>query len=501
MTGLVAAWEAMQAGVEVTLLEADKQAGGKVGSSTVGGVRVDSGPDSFLTRDPVMVDLCHRLGLGNDLVAPNANRAYVWVEGSLCSLPEKSLLGVPYDVDSPALRKILSPTGLDTLRHGLDQLNVSVGGGVSGGGSSTGDVSVGGGVSGGGSSTGDVSVGAALRPLIGDEAFERLVDPLIGGIYAGTADDLSLTACAPSIHMALQHEGILKKSLRWAAQQYKQKQKSGFKSVRGGVFRIVEALVAELGHRVRCESPVLELRPGHTDIRKPEDTDMRAGCTEDKGPRSWQLVTPYDTVSVDAVVLATPAWVTAQLIEKHSPVASTMLSDIDYADVVIVTFELPSERVVHPLNGAGFLVPRNQGFLTTACSWSSSKWQHYRKPQKVILRVSAGRIDDTRWADSDHDQLTEVLIDELIHFGLLAPSGHSSSISFSARITPWPRSLPQYRPGHLDRVGGIRAHLDKDVVGLIVAGAALDGLGLPACARQGINAAIQAIEASQSLAE
>ena len=207
----------------------------------------------------------------------------------------------------------------------------------------------------------------------------------------------------------------------------------------------------------------------------------------------------------------------AELIQSHVSSASTILSEVQYCDVGIVTFLFPARCVVHTLEGSGFVVPRSEGKLTTACSWTSSKWRHYRTSDRVVMRVSVGRFDDRRWLHLGKDELVNILIKELMQFGLLDDSvrytphdytpnryttqqyspqrqtperhhsprlRHTGSISVSAAVTAWHGALPQYRPGHLQRVDEVERQLELETPGVKIAGAALRGLGLPACVRQ-----------------
>ena len=542
ITGLSAAWELRRIGAEVVVLEAADRAGGKIEGSRVGGIDVDSGPDGFLIRDPAMADLCRRLGLGDELVPPAESRAFVWVDGALRPLPRESVLGAPYDAGAAGLSDILSPSGLADLRLRLRRAFPPL--------------------------TGDASVGEVLRPRIGDEAFARLVDPLLGGVNAGSADQMSVAASAAPFHEAARRGGPFGPALRSVARaQHAAATQPGaatprarattgavparplaasrrtadrarasngagrapvFNSVRGGTARIVAALAAELRDALFLRTPVRSL------------ARVRAGAA---GRRGWRLDTPRGSVFAEAVILAPPAWVTAGLVAPHSPDAAAFLADIEYADAVLVTFVVPAELVARPLEGSGFLVPRlghrGRGPLTTACSWSSSKWEHYRRPDRAVLRVSAGRTDDRRWLGMDRAALVARLSRELADFGILADFGvladprgacpppredpdaggpaasavldhsrrhHSRGRSSrrrslpAVRVTPWPRSLPQYRPGHLERVDDLERCLAADASGLIAAGAALRGLGLPACVRQGRAAATRALNATDNRA-
>ena len=454
IAGLAAAYELKCAGVEAVVLEAGDRAGGKIDCSPVGGLTVDSGPDGFVARDPAAAELCRRLGLGAELVEPASSGAFVWVDRRLRPLPARSVLGVPWTADAVAGTGIVSERAAGALARGLARHA--------------------------GALAGDATVGEVLRPRVGDEVFERLVDPLLGGINAGSADEMSIEACAPPLFEAARRGGPLGPALRQvAAGQGRDRDREApapvFRSVRGGVTRIVAALAAELGEAVILGAPVRSVS------RAP---------TRGSGHR-WTVTTPSGAVGADGVALACPAWESARLLEPLAPEAAGILGDIEYSDVALTTFVIQHDRLARPLDGSGFLVPRSEGLLTTACSWASSKWRHYDREGLAVLRVSAGRTDDRRWLDLDPAELVSTLAAELAETGLVSAEDAARG-RFEARVTPWPRSLPQYRPGHLERIAAAEACLADRTPGLAAAGAALRGVGLPACIR-GAQAAAAAI--------
>ena len=458
ITGLSAAYQLRLDGAEVIVLEASDRVGGVVAGSTVGGVFVESGPDGFLARRAEMADLCRQLGLGADLVAPAVSRAFIWADGALRPIPAPSVLGVPLDADSVAVSGLVSDEAVEELRAGLDQPAPPL--------------------------IGDAAVGEALRPRLGDEVFERLVDPLLGGINGGSADAMSLAAGASRLHEALCRGGPLGEALRTDTDEaeagpvmkagtgrcspppgWRGTDEAGagpvMMGVRGGTTRVTAALAAALGPSIRTAAPVTAV---------------------ERTQSGWSLATPDGPVEADRVILTAPAPVTASLLEPHCPEAAEILGAVEYSDVVLVTFVAQAERIAHQLDGSGFLAPRDQGLLMTACSWSSSKWEHYRGGGRVVLRVSAGRTDDRRWLGMDRPELVAALADELaVTVGL---DGYDA-----VRVTPWPQSLPQYRPGHLDRMDKLDRHLADTAPGLVATGAAHRGLGLPACVAQGRAAA------------
>ena len=450
ISGLAAAFEIQRAGIEAVVLEAGDRPGGKIDGAPVGCLTVDVGADGFVARDPAAAELCRRLGLGPDLVEPASSGAFVWVDGCLRPLPDRSVLGLPWTAGAVKGAGIVSDDGADALARGLAHDAEPL--------------------------PGDASVGEALRPRVGDEVFERLIDPLLGGINAGSADEMSIEACAPPLYEAARRGGPLGPALRQvAARQGRDRDPEApapvFWSVRGGVTRMVDALAAELGDAVRLSTPVRSVGPA-------------AG----RGGRRWSLATSDGPLDADGVILACPAWESARLLEPLVPDAAGILGEIEYSDVVLAAFVLQDDCLARPLDGSGFLVPRDQGLLTTACSWASAKWRHYDYEGLAVLRVSAGRTDDRRWLDLSADELVSALASELAATGMVSPADAAQG-RFEARITPWPRSLPQYRPGHLQRVAAVDAALAGETPGLATVGAALRGVGLPACIRGAREAA------------
>ena len=448
IAGLAAAYELKCNGVDAVVLEAGDRPGGSIDESSVGGLTVDSGPDGFVARDPAAAELCRRIGLGAELVTPASSGAYVLGDTELLRFPDRSVLGVPWTADALAGTGIVSEAGAATLRRGLARDAEPL--------------------------AGDASVGEVLRPRVGDEVFERLVDPLLGGINAGSADRMSIEACAPPLHEAARRGGPLGTALQRVAAR-RDGDGAGspmFQSVRGGVARMVDALAAELGDAVRLSTPVQQVTPA-----------AAAG-----GGRSWKVATPRGSLDAGGVIAACPAWESARLLEHLAPDAAGILGDIEYADVALATFVVSAEHLARPLDASGFLVPRSAGLLTTACSWSSAKWQHYARAGLAVLRVSAGRTDDRRWMDLDPDDLVSTLAGELAETGVVVRDAVTSGC-LEARLRPWRRSLPQYRPGHLDRVAAVETCLAGETPGLAAAGAAFRGVGLPACIRSGQQAA------------
>jgi protoporphyrinogen/coproporphyrinogen III oxidase len=443
ISGLAAAWAGMQQGADVVLLEAAGAPGGKLRTSPVAGIEIDEGADAFLARVPEAVRLCRELGLADDLVSPATGTAYVWIDGALRRLPPEQLLGVPTDLDAVAASGILTAAGVERARADLTAPDDAP--------------------------TGDEAIGGLVRRRLGDEVLDRLVAPLLGGIWAGDCDLLSLRVAAANLAEARDRDPSLIRgaaALRAEAIERGVADSPVFLAPGGGVARLVDALAERLGERLRCGAPVSGLEPDGAGWR------VATGDGDRPGPHR------HPPVLADRVVLATPAYVTARLLAGLVPEVAAFLSGIDYASVVLTVLVVPREGIDHPLDGSGFLVPKSSGRLLTACSWMTSKWAHLSvDPSTVILRPSAGRAGDERALAATDEELVAALVDDLRDtMGLHARPT-------AVRVTRWERSFPQPRPGHLDAVARAERALAERAPGLTMAGAWELGVGIPACIR------------------
>lgn len=445
ITGLAAAHALAHAPrpPRVTLLEADDRLGGKILTTEIAGHPVDAGPDAFLARVPWATDLCRRLGLGDELVSPARGRAFVWSRGRLRPLPEDLVLGVPTALWPLARSGIVPIPGL--VRAGLDLVLPADAPG------------------------GDEAIGSLVTRRLGRTVSERLVDPLLGGIYAGDADRLSASMAAPQlVAVARRHRSLILGLRAHRREHPPDPTQPVFHTLPAGLGRLVDRLAAAV-----------------------EGVDLRLGtrveAVASDGPGCRLTLDGQAPLGADAVVLATPAHVSSRLLAGAAPAAAGGLAGIEHASVVLVTLAIDAGALPGPLDGSGYLVPRGEGLLHTACSWASSKWAHLAEPGRVLLRVSAGRLGDDRPLRLDEDELLDRLLGELrLVMGL---SGEPSAV----RVNRWVDAFPQYPPGHLDRVAGIEARVREAIPGVELAGAAYRGIGVPACIRQGEEAAARVL--------
>ena len=433
VSGLATAYrliDRLGADASVVVLESADRPGGKVTTRSVAGLPVDTGPDAFLSRAPELSELVTRLGLADDVTGPLPGGAFVWSRGALHAIPAGGFFGIPNRV-LPLLRsRLLSPAGV--LRAGADLVRPRT------------------------PLRDDPSVADVVRPRLGSEAYDRLVQPLLGGVHAGDAARLSAASTVPEVLGIARGGRSLVLSLR--ARRRAMPTPSGppappLVSLRGGMTRLVDALVGAIGpSRVRTSSPVVAMR-------RVDD--------------AWLLETPRGAVLATSVVLAAPAYVTADLLDAVSPGLARELRAIEYVGVANVTLALPRSEV-GDLVGTGFLVPPVEHDIVVGCTWLTSKWPHLAGHDVVLVRCMVGRDGDQRWLDMDDDQLVAAVRASLAHMmGLTAAP-------IEVLVQRWPAAMPQYVVGHGARLAAIDALL-APLPGVRLTGAAYRGAGLAGC--------------------
>ncbi|HWG93694.1 MAG TPA: protoporphyrinogen oxidase [Mycobacteriales bacterium] len=417
--------------VHVVVLEASAALGGKLRGSEVAGVVVDEGADSLLARVPDAVELARAVGLGDRLVPPATAGAGLWTRGRVRPLPTGTVLGVPADLRALARSGALPPA--DVARAALDLVLP------------------------GQPVEEDVAVGALVARRLGRGVVDRLVDPLLGGVYAGRADALSLHATVPQLARTAATTPSLVRAAR-AARPARPVEGPVFLGLVGGLGTLPPAVAAASGAEVRLGTTVRGLS---------------------RTPSGWRLelgsAASPEALDADAVVLAVPAAPAARLLRGVAPAAAAEVGVLDYASVALVTLVLDGPA---PGTGSGYLVPAVEGRLTKAVTFTSRKWQHLAGGPAVV-RASVGRVGEEASLQRDDADLVATVVRELER--AVGPLPHV----LGTRVTRWGGGLPQYAVGHLDRVRRARAALPP---GLALAGAAVDGVGVPACAGSGRRA-------------
>ncbi|WP_237111009.1 protoporphyrinogen oxidase [Nonomuraea sp. MG754425] len=446
ISGLAAAWYLRQSAggrVRVTVLEGSPRIGGKLHASEVAGVSVDAGAESMLARRPEGKELAKAVGLGDDLVFPGSLSSAVYTRGALRPMPKGQVMGVPADLTELARTGIVSPGGL--LRVPLDQILPAT------------------------LVRTDVSVAAYIRARMGGEIVDRLVEPLLGGVYAGRADMLSLEATMPRVAAVARSERSLLSAVRQLVEETPKEQGPVFTSLRGGVGTLPEA------------------------VAKASEADVRTGVTVRELHRTetgWRLVAgPVprpEVIEADAVILATPGPATSRLLGSEVPKAAAELARIQYASMAVVTLAYPLDAFPEPPGASGYLVPPVERRPVKAVTFSSVKWPHLAR-DLVILRCSIGRIGEEHLLQREDAELVSLATAEMAD--VMGVRG----LPADTRVTRWGGGLPQYNVGHLDRVARVRAAVSVEP-GLAVCGAAYDGIGIPACVGTARTAAARVLD-------
>lgn len=484
----------------VVLVDSAERLGGKILSTPFDGRLVDEGADAFLLRVPWATELCDELGIANERISPavgGASVAHPAARGTqLTPLPDGLVGGVPTRL-GPLLRSpLLGRT--DALRaaadyvlprrftaRGLRRAAMDRREAAAAASSAPRSVRVRPGAhgtetSGDGDAVrvrqGAASVGDIVRARLGAAVAAQVVDPLLGSISAGDISRLDAAMSAPILGQALERSRSLMRGLR-QMQPASASDGSGpapiFGSFDVGMSRLVQALTERLdGCILRLGTPVEAIR--HPGTR-------------------FAVHTGSEVLDADAVIVAAPAHAAARML-PGAPTAAARLALIEYASVAVVTLSVRAEAIEAPAE-AGFLVTRDTGWLTTACSYGSAKWPNWAADgsPNVVLRVSVGRDDDDRHTRLDDDELRNTVLAELSSLQPLRGLGDPDAVT-EWRVSRWPQSLPQYRPGHSQLVERIEEALAREMPGVFVTGAAYRGLGIPACIRQGNEAAAAVVQ-------
>ena len=454
ITGLSAAYYARKwlrerrIDAEITILEETNRLGGKIRTLRRDGFTIEQGPDSFIARKTAVLELTKDLGLEHLLVGtnPRAKQNFILHQGRFHPMPPGLMLGIPTQMWPMVKTGLLSPVG--KLRAGLDLLLPAK------------------------RDEADESLGGFIRRRLGREVLENLTEPLLAGIYAGDTAELSLKATFPQFReMERKHRSLIL-GLLASKKQPAPKPREGlpeaaynsvFLTLEGGLTVMTDALAAALQEeRVITGQAVVGL--------------TRQG-------RRYQLeLSSNERIEADAVILATPAYAAARLLQDQISTAG-YLEQIRYVSVANLAFAYRRKEIQHALNGSGVLIPRGEGRMITAITWTSSKWLHSAPEDQVLLRAYIGRLGDQAWTQLPEEEVRRRVATELREL-----MGIKAKPLF-CEMSSLPASMPQYPVGHVERVEALRAEMQRTIPGVLLCGAGYGGVGIPDCIRQGKEAA------------
>lgn len=421
---------------EILLIEGAGRMGGVIQTSTISQGAIEAGPDSFITRNASAYDLVRQLGLEEALIAPATGSAFIYARSALHPIPKGTVFGAPSDLRKFAGNTLISTRG--QLRAALEVLLPRT------------------------KVPDDMTVGSFARRRWGNEVAEWLIDPLVGGIHAGSAFDLSLERCAPQYLKASRLSRSVTLGLSGMGSSQAKPALPMFYSLEGGLERLVEALHSRLrdrGVRIVSNSAALGILKHH---------------------QGFEITTNEHVFNARGVICAVPSHIGSKLLRNLDGELAKLLGLIDYSSPIMAILAYPEDAFAHELEGSGVLVPRPTRMLTTAVTFASNKWPASKPPGEHILRVSAGRYRDERaWRLGDEDLINS------LHTEISVILGAATS-PIRSEIHRWPKSLPQFKPFHGALVDKIMNNLPK---GFALAGSPFLGVGIPACISSGSDAA------------
>lgn len=484
IAGLAAAYElerARGAGAEVeyTLFESRERLGGSLASEIVNGVVLERGPDSFLSEKPAGAELCRELGLADQLTPSNdANRkTYIVVKNRLVPLPDGLMFLIPTKLVPTALSGLFSPA--TKIRMALELLHPPRPSGH------------------------DESVAALVERHFGQEAVDRLADPLLSGIYGGDATQLSARTVLPKLVEMETQYGSLTRGMLAAHRQMRAKMvaalaasgngtggtqgqsaqrpnagpRSIFTTLKGGLQQLVDALEARLNPKwVRKSTAVSSME--------------RVGD-------GWQIRCADAVENYDAVIVASPAWVAGGLVAATDAGLGDDLSAIPYSSSITVNLVFDEAQLGPLPDGFGFLVPAVEGRAMLACTFVHRKFAGRTPTGKAVLRAFLGGAKNEALLDQSDEVLVATVRRELSEIlGARVVGPHIPAEA--TQVSRWRRAMAQYAVGHQDRMNRVKERA-ANLPGLRLAGNAYDGIGIPDCIRTGRNAAKELMAAKQIL--
>ncbi len=455
ITGLSAAYylqkeiHAEGLNVNCVLYEGADTLGGKIKTEYFDDFVIENGPDSFLARKTSAAELGAEVGLEQDLVYNNATKSYILHGGELYPMPGGAIMGIPTQWGPFLSTRLLSPMGKIRAAADLVLPRSSKNGS-------------------------DQSLGHFFRNRLGGEVVDRLIEPLLSGIYAGNIDRLSLQATFPQFQqMEEQYRSLvvgMKSSLVKRGHDGQKRttvKKNGmFQTFKGGLNSLVTAIADHLDEgAVHTGTPV-------TKINK-ENNGYTLSFSDGRIDQ------------VDRIILTTPHQVTAKLFDNMT--IFDEIKDVPSTSVATVVLAFDPAAIKKDIDGSGFVVSKKSNYKITACTWTNKKWSHSAPDDRVLLRAYVGRAGEEEIVDRQDEEIIATVLQDLNH--IMELEGEPEFY----RITRWRNAMPQYLVGHKDRLLALKAEMKKELPGVYLAGASYEGIGIPDCIDQAKKAAGEAL--------
>ncbi|MBX3055349.1 MAG: protoporphyrinogen oxidase [Anaerolineae bacterium] len=469
IAGLSAAWyvqqEAARQGVDITytLVEQSDRWGGKILTETVDGFGarpfiIEAGPDSFLSQKPWAAQLARELGIADQFLPTNDGRRQTFIlhNGRPTPLPDGVMLIAPTKIKPFVQSRLISPWG--KLRMGLDwfippKMDDS-----------------------------DETLAQFIQRRLGQEALDKIAEPLLSGIYNADAELQSMMATFPRFRDMEKEHGSLIKAMLAAKKSRAQAPPNGnapsmFTSFKPGMEELTLALRERLTGDCR-----LGIKVERLEIRDWRLTDPTPSPISNLQSPIYQLhLSDGSTLPTNAIILAVPAFVAAKLLAELAPQAAETLRQIRYVSTGTVSLAYKRDEIAHPLNGFGIVIPRSERRRINAITWSSTKFDHRAPEGYALLRIFFGGSRTPQMMDVPDEALLPIVQEEL------AAMMGITAVPLFHRIYRWQNSNPQYDVGHLDRVAAIEASLPP---GIFVTGSPYRGVGVPDCVKQAKDTAV-----------
>ena len=447
ITGLAAAYQLEkanqrgEANIEYQVIEASNRLGGKIRTFKKDGFVIEAGPDSYLKRKESMTELIREVGLEEDLTTNDTGQSYILKGKKLYPIPAGAVMGVPTELTPFVTTALFSPLG-KIRALGDFFIPATIG------------------------PNEDISLGHFFRRRLGNEIVDHLIEPLLSGIYGGDMDKLSLKATFPHFQQMEEKNRSLIKGIKQSRPkpQGKPVKKVGmFQTLKNGLESLVEAVADNL------HPQSIQLNKIVKNITKTESG----------------FLIDFDNVEselFDEVIVTTPPPVTAKMLAQYT--YFDYFKQMEMTSVATVAMAFPEDAVHQTEEGTGFVISRKSGYTITACTWTSKKWHHTTPNGKVILRCYVGRPGHSEIVQQSDEEIVQTVLNDLSNVVEIREKPEFYYVS------RW--SNPQYQVGHTFKLEKMREDISTQMPGLYIAGAGLEGVGLPDCIDQG-NAAAKAI--------